>query len=543
VINGTGQIIDTQGQVGGWPTLNSLPAPTDTDHDGMPDAWETANGLSPTDAADRNYYTFSTDYTNLEVYLNSLVPNGTYDTDVTPPTPNLTTWQNVPAALNETQINMTAATATDPWGVEYYFANLTVPDHNSGWQDSATYTDTGLAEGSTYTYTVKARDKSPNHNETTPSDPCTAMTVVDTTPPEPNQMTFDVAPHALGIDSIAMVATTATDIDGVEYYFANITDPNHDSSWQNNTDYTDTGLTNNTPYSYSVIARDKSSSQNETAWSDEANATTVRYICTDAIVSDLDENCKVDFMDYIRMASYWNEMLPLNNNIAVNGTFDTDIIPGWQIFDLPSAEGTLIVIYDGDNGDPVGSVLMGNEPAITGTSGHYFYQVLPVDAGKQYKLSAEWMGDISSFEAPDPCNHENWAEVLVAFETNADANTWTVWTDPNAVMYRKAFGVVTQNIDSSGTWPWEPITASQTNGPADGVFTANGDYMVVAFSEGSLPRSGLGYFYTDNVKVEGPGCSTIDLNGDCNLDWQDIQKFAQDWLSCNRNPASECMLP
>jgi hypothetical protein len=67
--------------------------------------------------------------------------------------------------------------------------------------------------------------------------------------------------------------------------------------------------------------------------------------------------------------------------------------------------------------------------------------------------------------------------------------------------------------------------------------------MVVAFSEGGLPSSGVGYFYADNVKVEGPACSPIDLNGDCYLDWLDIQLIANDWLSCNRNPDSECLLP
>jgi pectate lyase len=65
-------IIDSPTQVGGWPTLNSTTAPTDTDHDGMPDYWETAQGLNPNDANDGK--TVGADgYTFLEKYLNSLI--------------------------------------------------------------------------------------------------------------------------------------------------------------------------------------------------------------------------------------------------------------------------------------------------------------------------------------------------------------------------------------------------------------------------------------------------------------------------------------
>ena len=68
----TNGIIDSQADVGGWPELQSLPAPTDTDNDGMPDAWEQQNGLNPNDAADRNGI-HTSGYTNLEMYLSSLV--------------------------------------------------------------------------------------------------------------------------------------------------------------------------------------------------------------------------------------------------------------------------------------------------------------------------------------------------------------------------------------------------------------------------------------------------------------------------------------
>ncbi|MEI7420466.1 MAG: pectate lyase [Prolixibacteraceae bacterium] len=67
-------IIDSQKEVGGWPALKTKPAPLDSDQDGMPDAWEKQNGLDPKDPADRNGDRNKDGYTNLEEYLNSLVP-------------------------------------------------------------------------------------------------------------------------------------------------------------------------------------------------------------------------------------------------------------------------------------------------------------------------------------------------------------------------------------------------------------------------------------------------------------------------------------
>jgi len=71
VVAGTGRIINSQTDVGGWPDLASGTPWTDTDADGMPDAWETAHGLDPATAdgaTDRD----GDGYTNLEDWLNSL---------------------------------------------------------------------------------------------------------------------------------------------------------------------------------------------------------------------------------------------------------------------------------------------------------------------------------------------------------------------------------------------------------------------------------------------------------------------------------------
>ena len=69
-ING---LIDTPSDVGGWPAYNSTEYPMDTDGDGMPDAWEIEHGLDPNSFADGKATTVDPPYTNIEVYLNSLV--------------------------------------------------------------------------------------------------------------------------------------------------------------------------------------------------------------------------------------------------------------------------------------------------------------------------------------------------------------------------------------------------------------------------------------------------------------------------------------
>lgn len=69
----TNGIIDKAEDVGGWPDYAAGTTLKDSDKDGMPDAWEKKMGLNPSDASDSKKYNLSKEYTNLEVYLNSLV--------------------------------------------------------------------------------------------------------------------------------------------------------------------------------------------------------------------------------------------------------------------------------------------------------------------------------------------------------------------------------------------------------------------------------------------------------------------------------------
>ena len=75
VRTGTGRIIDTQWDVGGWPEYRPAKPPSDSDRDGMPDRWERQRGLDPNNPADGPRDRDGDGYTNVEEYLNGTVPS------------------------------------------------------------------------------------------------------------------------------------------------------------------------------------------------------------------------------------------------------------------------------------------------------------------------------------------------------------------------------------------------------------------------------------------------------------------------------------
>lgn len=176
VTNGTGAFINTQDEVGGYPARTVTAEDvgrTDSDGDGIPDAWETAHGLDPNDASDSNKPASATKgddnygYAWIEVYFNDLVKD-VVKTTYTAENPSVSIDLADNTLADEgTDVTVTAAAAANNGGsiakVEFYNgAEL------AGTVSAApfTYTYTGLVDG-TYSISVRAYD---NEGNATQSD-------------------------------------------------------------------------------------------------------------------------------------------------------------------------------------------------------------------------------------------------------------------------------------------------------------------------------------------------------------------------------------
>jgi hypothetical protein len=174
---------------GGAGHVYGAPAPLDTDNDGMPNTWETANGLNPNVFDALAVSTTHAPYLNIEVYINSL-PNTTPPDFVIPPTNvnftnAVTTTGTSPSSSLTVNWNDNATNETN-YVVERSTDGTNFTVIATLGANATSYNEVGLTPNTQYYYRIKATNASE-------SSVYTSNTSV-TTPPIPSAPTKAINP-------------------------------------------------------------------------------------------------------------------------------------------------------------------------------------------------------------------------------------------------------------------------------------------------------------------------------------------------------------
>ncbi len=147
-----------------------------------------------------------------EYFINGSITTGSVDT--TAPTPNPMSFASAPAATGTSSIAMTASTATEAVSSVQYRFNCVAGGTgcvSSAWQSGTSYSATGLAAATQYSFNVEARDLAGN----TTAASATASATTDSAPPPPPYVDYAAASDTAVAGNVnGGFGNTATD-DGV----------------------------------------------------------------------------------------------------------------------------------------------------------------------------------------------------------------------------------------------------------------------------------------------------------------------------------------
>ncbi len=174
---------------GGAGHVYGAPAPLDTDNDGMPDAWEDANGLNKNVADALAVSTTNAPYLNIEVYINGLTSQTPPDFVIPPTNINFTNVVSTEVpAISSLTVNWTDNASNEVNNVVERSTNgIDFTVIATLGANVTSYNDTSLVPNTLYYYRVKA--------STSTESSAYSATASITTPPVPSAPTKATAPN------------------------------------------------------------------------------------------------------------------------------------------------------------------------------------------------------------------------------------------------------------------------------------------------------------------------------------------------------------
>jgi hypothetical protein len=200
-----------------------------------------------------------------------------------------------PIGVSSSAVTMSATRVTNASGqTEFLFSRT---GKSSGWQSSPTWTDSGLASGSVYSYTVQMRDA---HGNIGPASAESVATATDTAAPilPRSYAQWYMLPYATIDNRVSMTAQTPTTSDstGLQYLFHCTSGNAPDSAWQSSATYLTTALADGT-YTYAYKVRDgaKNESPYSAGYSATITPTSGYHACTFSSLATLPDDDLVTF--------------------------------------------------------------------------------------------------------------------------------------------------------------------------------------------------------------------------------------------------------
>ncbi|WP_305910073.1 PKD domain-containing protein [Methylomarinum sp. Ch1-1] len=242
----------------------------------------------------------------------------------------------------------------------------------------------------------------------------------DTTPPNPDPMSWSVAPYSVSRTSIAMQASPASDDSGaVEYLFSCVSGGCGDSGWQTSNQYTAMDLQAGTAYGFQVTARDAygnetqpsivasaATASNANPQSNDANITTAEDQSLSIELSALASDDDGDPLSFTIQSPPANGSVVNHNNGSVMYTPNADFY---------GADSFVYSVHDGFGGSSAASVTIEvspvndapvaavSAPADNATLTVAFSSAGSFDPDTNDALSYQWnFGDGSGSSAANP---------------------------------------------------------------------------------------------------------------------------------------------
>lgn len=257
---------------GGLGNVYGAPAPLDSDADGMPDAWEDANGLNKTNKADATQYSTSyPEYLNIEVYINGLIttPVAVF---IKPPTNLALTATSVETPSPSSIVTLAWTDNADneaAFVVERSTNGTTYTEIQQTAANANSYADGNLVPNTVYYYRVKSINA---------TDHSTYAAASVTTPPLPSAPAKAISPtpanrykyaEPTSAGNLTLKWNGSTNTTTYSVYFG--TDSTNlvkkaDVAYATSPSYTVTGLTNNTTYYWRIDATNVKGTATGTLW-------------------------------------------------------------------------------------------------------------------------------------------------------------------------------------------------------------------------------------------------------------------------------------